>query len=393
MNVRWIALFALVACPALANAGLPDAVRIPNGPQPAEGVTRLDLEELWRAGGLNGDLLFGLIADVAADAAGNVYVLDNQLCQVRVFSPRGEHLRDLSRQGEGPGEIQQPAGLVMLPDETLGIIMGYPGKIVRMKLDGTPVGSLFPTGDPAKGGYAVLREVRFRDGTLVACGASVSFGTNGTGANNRFMSLSDLDCQSPRRFLERSAPLQLAARKFVEVDDYYVIGRWDLAPDGRIYAAAERDRYEISVYDRAGELVQVIERSYEPRKRTQAEKDRVGLDTIVMVNGEAVQFERFIEEHDECIRRLVSAADGSIWVLSPHGATNQPEGVLETWDVFDASGRFRRQVAVPLGHEMRSGVTFFPARDLLVAVKGGGDQPAEEEAEVEPLEVICYRMR
>lgn len=394
MNLRSAALLALAAWPALAWAQVSDAPRVANGAEPPDGVVRLELEELWRAGGLEGEVLFGVIADVAADADGNVYVLDNQLCQVRVFSPRGEHLRDLSRQGEGPGEIQQPTALVMLPDETLGIVMGYPGKIVRIKLDGTPVENLYPTGDPSEGGYGLVREARFRDGTLVACGASLSFGSDGTGSNDRYLTLSGLDCLSPRHFLEKSSPLQVAARKYIEADDYYVIGRWDLAPGGRIYAAADRDRYEISVFDLDGRLVQVIEREYRPRRRTQAEKDRVGSDMIVMANGAPVQFERFVEDHDECIRRLVAMADGSIWVLTPHGANDQPEGILETWDVFDPSGRFRRQVALPLGGEMLSGATFFPSPELLVAVKGGGDSPADEEAvEPEPLEVICYRMR
>jgi hypothetical protein len=394
MNAHRIVLLALAVCPTLASADSPGVPRITNGPEPAEGVAHLRLEELWRAGGLDGDVLLGVVADVAADKAGNVYVLDNQLCQVMVFSPRGEHLRDLSRQGEGPGEIQQPTGLVMLPDETMGIVMGYPGRIVRMKLDGTPLGNLYPTGDPAQAGYGVLREVRFRDGTLVACGAALSLGTNGTGTNDQFLSLSGLDCQNLPRFLEKSTPMQLAARKYVEADDYYVIGRWDLAPDGRIYAAADRDRYEISVFDGAGDLVQVIEREYAPRKRTPTEMDRVGSDMIVVVNGEAVQFDRFVEDHDECIRRLVAAADGSIWVLTPHGAQDQPEGSLETWDVFDAGGRFRQQMAIPLGDEMHSGLTFFPKRDLLVAVKGAGDQPVgDEEAEREPLEVIGWALK
>jgi hypothetical protein len=212
MSAKWMVLLALAACPTLATADTPGVARIVNGPEPSEGVTRLGLEELWRAGGLDGDVLFGLVADIAADGAGNIYVLDNQLCQVMVFSPQGQHLRNLSRQGEGPGEIQQPTGLVMLPDETLGIIMGYPGKIVRMKLDGTPVENLYPTGDPAEGGYGLVREARFRDGTLVACGASLSFG-NGTGSNDRYLTLSGLDCKSPRHFLEKSTPLQIAAHK------------------------------------------------------------------------------------------------------------------------------------------------------------------------------------
>ncbi len=128
----------------------------------------------------------------------------------------------------------------------------------------------------------------------------------------------DRDSEGPaRRFREfprgrgYNAYAQLAAHKYVEAEDYYVIGRWDLAPDGRIYAAADRDRDEISVFDRTGQLVQVIERSYQPRKCTQAEKGRVGSDMIVVANSEKVQFENVVEDHDECVRRRVAAADGS----------------------------------------------------------------------------------
>lgn len=389
MNVlRWV-LFTSAIGTALGSADVP---RIVNGPEPSEGIVTLDLEEIWRAGGLDGEVLFGVVVDVAADATGNIYVLDNQLCQAMVFSPEGEHLRDLSREGEGPGEIRQPTDLVMLPEETLGIAVGFPGRLVRLQLDGTPVGNLYPTGDPAEGGYGVLREVRFHDGILVACGASITFGTNGTGSNDRYLSISTLECRNRYHILESSAPMQLAARKYVEADDYYIIGRWDMAPDGRICAAASRDAYEISVFDRSGELIQIIERSYQPRKRTQAEKDRVGSDMSVVADGERIQFDRIVEDYDECIRRLFAAADGSLWVLTPHGATGQPDGIFETWDVFDVEGHFRRRVSVPLGNEMHTGITFFPNPDLLVAVKGAGDQIVDEEAEDEAVEIICYRV-
>jgi len=390
----FVAALGLALGAALAAADPSPVPRVTNGPEPADGVTRLHLQELWRAGGPDDDVIFGLIADVAADADDNVYILDHQLCQVMVFSARGEHLRNLSRQGEGPGEIQQPTGLVMLPDATLGIVMGFPGKIVQLKVDGTPVGDLYPTGEPSQGGFAVVRGAQFRDGTLVACGGSLSFGTNGAGSNNRYLSISGVDCQDPHRILERSTPMQLATRKYVEADEYELVDRWALAPDGRIYAAASRDQYEISVFDRTGELVQIIEREYHPRKRSQEEKDRVGSDMVVLVNGERISFERFIEDHDECIRRIVAAPDGSIWVLTPHGANDQPEGILETWGVFDGDGRFRRQVAIPQGGEMRQGSTFFVGHDLLVVVEGAdrSSDNDESETETEPLEVICYRM-
>lgn len=52
--------------------------------------------------------LFGRIADLAADAEGNVYILDNQTNDVRVFSPFGEYLGEFGRGGRGPGELNRP---------------------------------------------------------------------------------------------------------------------------------------------------------------------------------------------------------------------------------------------------------------------------------------------
>ena len=41
--------------------------------------------------------------------------------QVVVISAEGEYLRTLSRQGDGPGELRQPTGLVFLADDVLGV--------------------------------------------------------------------------------------------------------------------------------------------------------------------------------------------------------------------------------------------------------------------------------
>ena len=68
---------------------------------PAQGIQRLDLQELWRGGGQDENVLFGRITDLKRHPDGTFYVLDTQLCQVVVISHTGELLRDLSRQGDG----------------------------------------------------------------------------------------------------------------------------------------------------------------------------------------------------------------------------------------------------------------------------------------------------
>ncbi len=47
----------------------------------------MKLEELWRVGGEEGDLIFGMMIDSVEDADGNIYLLDAQLGQWRSSRP------------------------------------------------------------------------------------------------------------------------------------------------------------------------------------------------------------------------------------------------------------------------------------------------------------------
>ena len=72
------------------------------------------LRERFRLGSLDGDGpdVFGAIRDVELGADGELYVLDGQAEEVRVFLSDGTYLHTLGRSGEGPGELNRPAGMV-----------------------------------------------------------------------------------------------------------------------------------------------------------------------------------------------------------------------------------------------------------------------------------------
>ena len=53
------------------------------------------------------------------DDDGNIYLLDSQLSEVKVFSPDGEPLKTLSREGDGPGEFRALSSVHVLPGDTL----------------------------------------------------------------------------------------------------------------------------------------------------------------------------------------------------------------------------------------------------------------------------------
>lgn len=140
-------------------------------------------------------------------------------------------------------------------------------------------------------------------------------------------------------------------------------------------------------------------RDLKPRRRTDQDKREVG--PIINVNGQRNDEEWDICDHDPSIARImVDPDDGSVWVLTPSGANEQPEGILQTWDVFSPDGEFLRQVAVPLGHEIREGSCFLVGEGHFIVIRGTGTpfaaDPDEADAvveEAEPLELICYRLR
>lgn len=62
------------------------------------------------------EYLFGRIGSIAVDDDRNVYVFDQQAREVRVFGPEGGHLRTFGGPGQGPGELQRPEAMALLPD-------------------------------------------------------------------------------------------------------------------------------------------------------------------------------------------------------------------------------------------------------------------------------------
>ena len=217
-----LATTVLVLCAACGPAAAADVHRIIDADGPAEGVRPLALRELWRVGGEDEDVIFGRISDLKLGPDGSIYVLDNQLCHVVVISAEGEHLRDISRQGDGPGELRQPMGLIFLADDLLGVGMGFPGKLVTLGLDGTPRGDHWPVGAPADGNLAVMISLHFVDGVLGASGGSIVVTPGEESHTDRFLSVGDASCGQFRRVLQVETPFDPTGYTFVEADDYYI---------------------------------------------------------------------------------------------------------------------------------------------------------------------------
>lgn len=398
-------LLLLLLSAAAASAATGAVPLIANGSEPENGLVPMELEELWRVGGEDDeDVLLGIIARAMVDDQDNIYLLDQQLSEVQVYSADGEHLQTLGREGNGPGEVTGPGDFVFMPDGTLGLVQIFPGKIVKLNLDGTPAGEFNPdTGEATTGGFLALINCRSAGGNLALSGIQISMDTaNATQTRDFFVRTYEMDGSLRSNVYGLQREWNFAAGfEFSEAGNDFIWWRMDVGPDGRIVLAQPRYGYELSVYDANGNLERVITREYESWERSPEMYER----WKTIMEAQAQQFPPGtpikVEKKEMDITDLRIARDGSIWTL-PSRQMYEPEpGYYAVYDVFTPEGRFDRQVGVRCEGD--------PSRDRLILTGGDrvfmvtgfwdaalgamGASAGDEEEEPEPMEVICYRVK
>ena len=392
----------LLACLASSLTAYPDAPRIVNT-TPCEPARTVQLEELWRFGGEDCDILLGTITEATTDAQGNVYLLDTQLCHVLVISPEGEYLGSLSREGEGPGEVSRPRDVVCLPDNSVGLLELFPAKIVKLSPEGEPRGTLIVGGDEApEGGFTSASRCVYRGGTFMVAGQRLLSSQTG---QNRVMYLCRLADSGEElvRYREATMTLDFQNLCFVEREmepGFHLANA--VGPDGRVYAPQAWDRYAIEVFLPDGTLDRVIEREFENRKRTEQELRRINALFDASESNIPYEVSRKIEPSPAVVSGLHVDPAGNLWVLHSRSAEECPAGVMQTYDLFDPTGRYLRQVAIACeGDPEYDGIEFLDdGRVLLIKgyVEAGmarsdlGSVPLGEEEESSPMEIICCRL-
>lgn len=367
---------------------------------PSDGNKTVELKELWRIGGDTDDedQIFGLISKILTDDKGDLYALDSQLSEIKVFSPEGEYLRTIGREGEGPGEFRGAQDMFFLPSGNIAVLQVFPGRLVVLKPDGEPADDhSLPSAD--EGGFVLL----YRGGGAVGTNLVLSIGINhfAEGVFDQQRQVVAIDdkgaiqqtLHSEKRTLTMSSPI------FGESEWSSFDRVWTVGEDGLAYIPTEWNKYQIKVCDGSG-AVHYIERAYEPRKRTGEEKDRWQKIYDEFTKRQVPNSTWKIEDNDRDIAQIFPRKDGSVWVLSSRGQLDAPEETVGVFDVFDAKGHFRQQVTLKGdGDPMRdgyfiSGDRFFVVTDFLSAAMtaNGGSSEVLEDENPEPMSVICYKL-
>jgi hypothetical protein len=178
---------------------------------------------------------------------------------------------------------------------------------------------------------------------------------------------------------------------------------WAASADGRVYLNDSFDAYEIKYHGADGKLARVATREYTHRSRSKEEMEE-GRPRIMMRGDRGSRrFDAKPSPTDPDVLAMFAREDGTLWVLSSHGARDCPKGALARFDVFDANGHFVREVTVQ-GDGSYSADGIMIVGDRLVVLKGlrsaqramyaamGSDDAQAEEEEAEPMAIVCYRL-
>jgi len=397
-------LALLLAAPGAAWAGeetTKDGVLyINNSATPDQGKRDVQLEEQWRVGGEDGEDFFGLITQLVVADDGTIYLLDTRLGEVPVYSTDGERIDTLSREGDGPGETRFPVHILFMPDGSLGIAQTFPGRIVMVGLDGTPVGNI-EFGDKTEGGFLRLLDCATQNDRLVISGEKISQNPPTGQVRTSFAAAYGVDGQEQIVYESYTRELDFTKFHWAEDEIQQVdFRKMAVGRDNRVYVAGERNRYIVRVYQPDGTLDRIITREYAHRERTQEEIDRI--ETTLEVQLAQLPGATWdISKTEPDISSVKIGPDGNLWVECSMGGIEQPEGVFYTWDVFSPDGHFIEQVAAHCegdGDEdlmlwtKTSAIQITGFKSALQSLQGGGGAAEEEDEEAEPMEVIYYQV-
>ena len=311
---------------------------ITNGrkPSPPQGApTKLVFEEVYTVGGgdsPDASFVSASALDVLPD--GTVYVVDTKDSRVKVFDAEGRFLRVFGRQGQGPGEMNQPTGILVTPDKEILVEDILNRRLAIFALDGTfrrhisTAKALGLSGIQMDGrGLIVARSIGLAEGGKMA------------------LEVKTYDAEFNPKVRLGSFEMQITAQTkvnpFSAMNLLYALGR-----EGLLYLGSAK-AYEIRIVSAEGRLLKTIGRDYDPVPVTQADKDEM-LKTLGGLPG--VNLKDMIQFPDVYppFSNFVLAGEGRLLVKTFEKGQAKKEFY---WDVFDADGRYIARV--PIVHDIQ----------------------------------------
>lgn len=296
---------------------------------------------------------------------GGVVVVNGGTSELRVFDSTGRYARTFGRKGSGPGEYQNPAGLLWYGADTLLVADYGTSRLTLLGADGRLLEAI-----RLQGVYGCGLLGRLPDGSIVcSVGKGYSPGV-ATGKRRDPMYLVRVSREGAALDTIGTFP---AAETVVEGNAQSISvsmvpfgkGTFAAMRDGRAYVA-DNAEYRVRVYAGGRRLERIVERAHEPVAvtaaavaREKAQRTRSTTNPQFLAEIEKMFQRDRLPGTEPAHGRIAVDADGWLWVRA-YG--NSTVGDV-AWDVFDATGRLRCALVLPaalavreIGHDFVLGV-------------------------------------
>jgi hypothetical protein len=422
---KLLTLILLVSMTTCAWAGswqgrevIEDGIKhVINPDQPLDGSKVVKAQELWRLGGESDaeEEMFGRVESALMDRQNNLYFLDSQLNEIRVFSEQGDYLRTIGQEGEGPGEFRNAMGQFLLPEDRLGVMQMMPTRISVLDLQGNAQSDLV-LDLATSSAMLMIQQIQCLGDKIVFSYIQPRI----TDARKVFIdrklqvaSSSGQNLKTLKSETEEQSQGGAISINLSNSDNEDFFSDWELTSDGNVVVAPYYDTYQIWSFDTVSGEPTVIQRDYERRRRSRQEiaeiRERTA-DNAPEINGAQVDIE--VPEYDRDIARLITRPDGELWVVSSRAQNERLDDALPTFDVFDPRGRFLRQITIKaefnpefdsfsiVGNRLFIFKEALSGGDAVSTSGGGGHQMMmirrssgnddDDDREAEPFAIICY---
>jgi len=374
---------------------------IDNPENPPGGRQVLTAELEWSFGAAEEDPLLGLVNQIVRDDRGNTYLLDTQLCQIHVLDAGGNLLRTFGREGDGPGELRRPQGMIRLGNDRIAVSQPMPPRFVVFTLDGEIRDDLDL---PHEGMTQMVLEGDMRDGTTVLEQQDLLLDSGGVKTISRLLRLGDED-DVELTYLEHERSQDFQHPTMGVVDEENFSHKWALMADDRVVVAPRYHDYELEILGSDGKVERIFRRQAAPvpqnpdavaniRARVEQSAERRGID---------VDYDP--DPYLPAIVRVLARANGEIWVQPSTTVDARSHAPVGPYDVFDSQGHFLRTVSIEstanssrdrtilIGDHLMVIREFQDAQDSYMSniMPEGGDSEENEE-EPAPLRVDSYRL-
>lgn len=274
------------------------------------------------------DYIFTDADNLAIDSKGDIYVLDKRQTTIKKYNNQGEHIINLGRSGQGPGEFEMLVFIETNDKDELFALDLMQREIEVFNSDGS-------YGRTIKIDWIKPSRIRvMQNGSFLAEHDIIV--ASDEGRSNKFAKVGILDFENmvANDIFEKKQLFYNRIAAFI-VPQYLV---WDVGPDNKIYIGSA-DKYTISVFSSSGSLERTFGKEYTPISVSNALQKEIS-DSLQIVPSmpNPDEYERILRFYP--IFRFLSIDESNrIWIALYFP---REEGVMDStkFDVYSPDGKY-----------------------------------------------------